>query len=85
MQHESHTVIIGSREKVTRSYPFNKNFTILIFVVADASYLVYRTSQVALVIKNPTDNAGDAKDAGSIPGSGSSPGGGHRNPLCILA
>ena len=36
---------------------------------------------MALVIKNPTDNAGDARDAGSIPGSGSSPGGGYGNPL----
>ena len=80
MQHESHTVIIGSREKVTRSYPFNKNFTILIFVVADASYLVYRTSQVALVIKNPPTNAGDIRDVGLIPGLGTSPEGGHDNP-----
>ena len=28
-----------------------------------------------------TCNAGDAGDAGSIPGSGRSPGGGHGNPL----
>ena len=35
-------------------------------------------SQVALVVKNPPDNAGDI---GSIPGSGRSPGGGHGNPL----
>ena len=33
------------------------------------------------MIKNPTDNAGDARDSGSIPGSGSSPGGGYGNPL----
>ena len=33
------------------------------------------------MIKNLTDNAGDARDAGSIPGSGSSPGGGYGNPL----
>ena len=26
-------------------------------------------SQVALVVKNPPDNEGDRKDAGSIPGS----------------
>ena len=35
-------------------------------------------SQVALVVKNPPDNAGDI---GSIPGSGRSPGGGHDNLL----
>ena len=39
------------------------------------------TSQVALVVKNPSANAGDMRDAGSIPGSGRSPGGGHGNPL----
>ena len=35
-------------------------------------------SQVALVIKNLSANAGDV---GSIPGSGRSPGGGYGNPL----
>ena len=40
-----------------------------------------RASQVALVVKNPTANAGDTRDMGSIPGSGRSPGGGHGNPL----
>ena len=33
------------------------------------------------VVKNPPANAGDAGDAGSIPGSGRSPGGGNGNPL----
>ena len=37
-------------------------------------------SQVALVVKNPSTNAGDVRDMGSIPGSGRSPGG-HGNPL----
>ena len=36
------------------------------------------TSQVALVVKNPLANAGDA---GSIPGLGRSPGGGPSNPI----
>ena len=40
-----------------------------------------RASQVALVVKNPPANAGDIRDAGSIPGSGRSPGEGHGNPL----
>ena len=30
---------------------------------------------------NPSANAGDMKDVGSIPGLGRSPGGGHGNPL----
>ena len=40
-----------------------------------------RASQVALVVKNPSANAGVIRDAGSIPGLGRSPGGGHGNPL----
>ena len=36
---------------------------------------------MALVVKNPPANAGDARDVGSIPGSGRSPGGGHGNLL----
>ena len=37
--------------------------------------------QVALVVKNPPANAGDARDVRLIPGSGRSLGGGHGNPL----
>ena len=33
------------------------------------------------VVKNPPVNAGDTRDAGSIPGSGRSPGGVHGNSL----
>ena len=36
---------------------------------------------MALVVKNPATNAGDIRDAGSIPGPERSPGGGHGNPL----
>ena len=32
-------------------------------------------------LKNPAASAGDARDAGSIPGLGRSPGGGNGNPL----
>ena len=38
-------------------------------------------SQVALVVKNLSANAGDTGDTGSIPGLGRSPGGGNGNPL----
>ena len=38
-------------------------------------------SQVVLVVKNTTANAGDTRDAGSIPGLGRSLGGGHGTPL----
>ena len=37
------------------------------------------------MVKNLPTNAGDIRDAGSIPGLGRSPGGGHDNPLSILA
>ena len=42
-------------------------------------------SQLALVVKNPPGNAGDLRDAGSVPGLGRSPGGRHDNPRSILA
>ena len=38
-------------------------------------------SQVALVVKNLSANAGDVRDSGLIPGLGRSPRGGHGNPL----
>ena len=38
-------------------------------------------SQVELVVKNPSANAGDVRDSDSIPGLGRSPGEGHGNPL----
>ena len=38
-------------------------------------------SQVARVVKITPANAGDLRDAGSIPGWGGSPGGGNGNPL----
>ena len=38
-------------------------------------------AQVALLVKNPPDIAGDRRDARSIPGLERSPGEGHGNPL----
>ena len=43
--------------------------------------LCMRISQVMLVVKNPSANAEDIRDSGSIPGWGRSPGGGYGNPL----
>ena len=45
------------------------------------SYYRNRASQVVLVVKNLPANAGDARDAGLIPGSGRSLGGENGNPL----
>ena len=36
---------------------------------------------VRIVLKNPSGNAGNVREVGSIPGLGRSPGGGHGNPL----
>ena len=41
----------------------------------------FRVSQVTLVVKNPPANAGDLREAVSIPESGRSPGEGNGNPL----
>ena len=40
---------------------------------------------MALVVKNPSVNAGDIKDIGLISGLGRSPGGGNGNHSSILA
>ena len=66
--------------------PVNTNHLSIIMTLAmtvwnTVSPLNTRASQVSLVVKNPPANAGDIRDAGSIPGSGRSPGGGHGNPL----
>ena len=50
-------------------------------VKSEVCYVLYWASQVALVVKNPPANSGDARDMSSIPGSGRSPVGGHGNPL----
>ena len=42
---------------------------------------INRSSQVAIVVKNPPLNAGDTRDTVSIPGLGRSPGVGNGNPL----
>ena len=42
---------------------------------------LFCTSQVALVVKNLSANAGDVRGAASIPEKGESSGGGHVNPL----
>ena len=41
--------------------------------------LILGASQLALMVKNLSANAGDKRDVGSVPGSGRSPEGGHGN------
>jgi len=45
------------------------------------SYLSTGALRVALMVKNPSANAGDVRDSGLILGWGRSPGGGHGHPL----
>ena len=45
------------------------------------SYSTYGASQVVLMIKNPSANAGDVRDVGSIPSSKGSLGEGNSYPL----
>ena len=45
------------------------------------SHVARVPSKVGLVVNNLPANAGNARDAASIPGSGRSPGGGNGNPL----
>ena len=45
--------------------------------------LLIWASQVALMVKNPSANAGDIRDAGSIPGLGRSPGEGNGRENCL--
>ena len=42
--------------------------------------VIFGASQVALMVRNVPANAGDIRDAGSVPGSEREPGGGHSNP-----
>ena len=52
-----------------------------ILLQEDSSSSTYSPPQVVLPVKNLPANAGDMRDAGSIPGLGRSPEGGHGKPL----
>ena len=51
------------------------------FLVCLPPLSYFGVSQVDLVVKNPSANAGDIGDTGLIPGSGRYPGEGNGNPL----
>ena len=59
-----------------------RNLTVSVGSLPSGSRVVVSaSSQVALVVKNLPASAGDARDAGSIPGWGRSPGEGNGSPL----
>ena len=79
-----------------RGYPPNPSFGGNAVQVSDAAIIINTSlifilfihpvvrswaSQVVLVVKNPSANAGGIRDESSIPEMGRSPGGGHGNPL----
>ena len=53
----------------------------LIATGSDKGVTKPQVSKVALVVKNPPVNAGDTRDASSIPALGRSPGEGNGHPL----
>ena len=57
------------------------NFNLLDTSHWEFLYSFSQVSQLMLVVKNPSANAGDIRDTGSIPDSGRPPGGSHVNPL----
>ena len=54
---------------------------IILWLRTTGNQFLQAASQVALVVKNLLANAGDIRDAGTIPGLGRFPGGGHGNPF----
>ena len=66
----------GTLEEATSTHFI---FFLSIFVYLAA--LGIGASQVSLMVKNPSANAGDVKDTGSIPGWGRIRRGGNGNPL----
>ena len=58
-----------------------QKWLVLCFITYHVSYIIVGASQVVLAVKNTHTNAGDLRDAGSIPGLGRSLGGEHGNPL----
>ena len=66
---------------------FNKHILIIVTLILNCAqeikqcYVNIKSSQMASVVKNPSDNSGAARDAGSIPGLERSPGGGNGTPL----
>ena len=54
-----------------------------IYIIAYHICNILGASQVALVVKNPLANMGDARESSLTPGLERSPGGGHGNPHII--
>ena len=62
-------------------WPYKLELGFVVLALEGSQPNIQPTEQVVLVVKNPPANAGDMREAGSIPGWGRSPGEGHGNPL----
>ena len=73
----------ATRESQIKLSISNLGLLLLLIICSNilASMILLGASQVASVVKNMFANAGDRRDAGSIPESWRSPGGRHGNPL----
>ena len=65
------------------SYEDCATLMFMLSLCSDLNWNIHNTwaSQVALVVKNLLDSAGDARDVGLLPEPGRSPSGGHGHPL----
>ena len=77
---------LSSRQLYTGAWRAGPRSGLAIWIVSHYIDGIHVILQGALVVKKLPANAGDIRDAGSIPGLGRTPGGGHGNPLqyCCL-
>ena len=68
------------RSSQSTEFPVRYSRFLLVICFIHSSIYVW-ASQEVIVVTNPLANAGDATDAGLIPGSARSPGEGNGNPL----
>ena len=71
----------GQKKKKKKKSTFKYIYIVMKCLSYECMLLLFPTSQVALVVKNPTASAGDTGDVGLILGSGRLPGEGNGYPL----
>ena len=72
---------LSSRQLYTGAWRAGPRSGLAIWIVSHYIDGIHVILQGALVVKKLPANAGDIRDAGSIPGLGRTPGGGHGNPI----
>ena len=80
--HQERSLMLGSSLWFLKASYFATENVVLTLLLGDAEDVsLIGASWMALVVKNPSANAGDVRDMVSIPGAGRSPRGGNDNPL----